>query len=50
MSVRTSTRKNQNKKPEQILTEQLSLALGNYHQAVRSEGIKKGLAFSKAAK
>lgn len=50
MSVKTLTPKNQNKKPEEILTEQLSLAFGNYYQAVRSEQIKKGLARSKAAK
>lgn len=48
MSVKTLTPKNQNKNPERILTEQLSLAFGNYYQAVRSERIKKGLARMKA--
>lgn len=50
MSVKALTPKNQNKKPEQILTEQLSLAFGNYYQAIRSERIKQGLARRKAEK
>jgi hypothetical protein len=50
MSVKISTQKKQNKKPEQILIEQLSLALSNYYQAIRNEQAEKGLTIGKARK
>lgn len=49
MKVKTMNQKYQTKTPKRVLSEQLSLALANYHKAERSERIKKGLASRKLA-
>jgi len=48
MSVKTTNQKHQSKTPNQVFSQQLSLALTGYYKTERSERIKRGLAKRKA--